>query len=377
MKGLPTTEERRVILTTDDLPPGHYPRVPKSRLTPKQVAMLSILPGLGQIYNGELGKGLMFVGVSLANAVLLSALTFHHQVTDGLAALAVAFHMQPQLMLTRPLETAHAGSPAFCIYLALIALYVAYSMREAYEHAAYMQQGSSYPRFFLGLPEVTSGSYLGHFLVLAIGLVFSIFFAKPSPPPNQITDIELVQPIPEPPAKKPPAPPKPKEQPKQEEVQKPKPVVQPKPHPQPVAIATTAPDAPPDAVTTEPQAAPPPAPAPTGGAAGGDDGGGSGGGGEDVDMGPYLADLQRKIKKAWFPPKGNESKRITVSFKIQKNGSIRSLKLKKSSGLDIADEAALTAVEKAQPFGDLPKGAGDEIDLNFTFDYNVFGGAGN
>ena len=47
----------------------------------------------------------------------------------------------------------------------------------------------------------------------------------------------------------------------------------------------------------------------------------------DVDFGPYMADLQRRIKRAWFPPKGNESKRVVVLFKVHKQGELSNLRL--------------------------------------------------
>ena len=94
-------------------------------------------------------------------------------------------------------------------------------------------------------------------------------------------------------------------------------------------------------------------------------------------MGPYMSELQRRIKKAWFPPKGNETKRVVVSFHVKKNGTLRGndVKIERSSGVNIADEAAEDAVINAAPFPPLPAGAGDEIDIKFTFDYNVFGGS--
>lgn len=98
---------------------------------------------------------------------------------------------------------------------------------------------------------------------------------------------------------------------------------------------------------------------------------------KDVDFGPYMADLQRRIKRAWFPPKGNESKRVVVVFKIHKQGELSHLRLEHGSGLAIADQAALKAVENAAPFRPLPQGASDDVDIQFTFDYNVFSGGGH
>jgi len=95
------------------------------------------------------------------------------------------------------------------------------------------------------------------------------------------------------------------------------------------------------------------------------------------DFGPYMADLQRRIKRAWFPPKGNESKRVVVLFKIHKGGELSNLSISHSSGLAIADQAALKAIENAAPFRPLPSGASNDVGIQFTFDYNVFGGGGH
>lgn len=97
---------------------------------------------------------------------------------------------------------------------------------------------------------------------------------------------------------------------------------------------------------------------------------------KDVDWGPYMADLQRRIKRAWYPPKGNESKRVKVMFKVHKDGQVTNLRMLVSSGLAIADQAALKAIENAAPFRPLPDGADDAVDIEFTFDYNVFNGGG-
>jgi TonB family protein len=97
---------------------------------------------------------------------------------------------------------------------------------------------------------------------------------------------------------------------------------------------------------------------------------------KDVDFGPYMAELQRRIKRAWFPPKDARSKRVKVIFKVHRNGEITNLRLANSSGLTAADEAALKAIQTAAPFHPLPAGAPVDVDIEFTFDYNVFNGGG-
>ena len=110
----------------------------------------------------------------------------------------------------------------------------------------------------------------------------------------------------------------------------------------------------------------------------GNPGGGGGAPGIDAlrepDFGPYMRELQRRIKLNWDPPKGNESKRVVLLFKIAKDGRLLSCRIHRSSGLPTADQAALKAVELTAPFRPLPADfKGQSIDIQFTFDYNVFG----
>lgn len=109
----------------------------------------------------------------------------------------------------------------------------------------------------------------------------------------------------------------------------------------------------------------------------GNPGGGGGAPGIDAlrepDFGPYMRELQRRIKLNWDPPKGNESKRVVLLFKIAKDGRLLSCRVQKSSGMPSADQAALKAVELTAPFRPLPgEFKGQSIDIQFTFDYNVF-----
>jgi len=94
------------------------------------------------------------------------------------------------------------------------------------------------------------------------------------------------------------------------------------------------------------------------------------------DFGPYMADLQLRIKRQWFPPKGCESKRVVAIFRVHRDGHISDLKLVTGSGVPEADDAALNAIQKASPFRALPTGASEAAGIQFTFDYNVFAGGG-
>jgi TonB family protein len=376
MPSTPKVKPRELSAPAQDFRVG----LPRATTREEKLAgWLSLLPGLGQIYNGENGKGLLFLGVTLTNIGFCCLLIFPNHVTGFLGGVAQSLGIHPMWNLKAAAEIAHEGAPALFIYVACLALFAVYAYRDARSKALRRLRGAQYPKYQLTMSEATSGSFLGHYLLLVLSMALIVFFVAPPGPVHQVTDIELVPPAPEPPPPKPkqPDPPKKEEpikikQPKQEP-KKPEP-----PKPTPVAIAVKTDTPTPDPVVQSDTPAPP-APeatsdtAPTGSGGGGaGDGGGSGDG---VDFGPYLAEMQRRIKRAWFPPKGNESKKIVLKFKIARNGSVSDIRLSRSSGLQIADEAAMTAIQNAG-LPPLPAGTDDQVEIKFTFDYNVFNGSG-
>lgn len=88
--------------------------------------------------------------------------------------------------------------------------------------------------------------------------------------------------------------------------------------------------------------------------------------------GPYMKDLEQKIKRNWTPPKGDSSKRVVINFVIGRDGRLLSAKVVKSSGVPLADRAAMSAIELTAPFRPLPpEFKGQSVPIEFTFDYNV------
>ncbi|MDX2086014.1 MAG: energy transducer TonB [Candidatus Melainabacteria bacterium] len=111
----------------------------------------------------------------------------------------------------------------------------------------------------------------------------------------------------------------------------------------------------------------------------GSPGGGGGPAGIDAlpepDFGPYIAELQRRIKRNWAPPSDNRNKRIVALFTIGRDGRLLAVNIQQSSGVQIADEAAIRAVKASAPFRPLPVNfRGSDIDVQFIFDYNVYTG---
>ncbi len=88
--------------------------------------------------------------------------------------------------------------------------------------------------------------------------------------------------------------------------------------------------------------------------------------------GPYMRDLEQRIKRNWSPPKGDSSKRVVITFTIGRDGRLLSRRVTKSSGVPLADRAAMSAIELTAPFRPLPpEFKGQSVPIEFTFDYNV------
>lgn len=350
-----------------------------SSKSPKRAALLSLVPGVGQLYNGEISKGTLFLVVTAANFSILLCVLNLQTVLAVIGQIAGAQGLQLHLESMNSIFNTYSAKVAAGVYASLILTFVTYSVKDAYDTASRKQQGVKFAKFFMGLPEVTSGSYLVHYAVMLAMLITIVLVVVPKPPQENVIEMELIQPEPPPPVPEPPKPEPVKTPPKPvEETPKPKPT------PRPVEtkqIITPAPDLP--IVENSPISAPTPEPPaatqPSGDGAPGTGGGapstgGGGGDGQDVDFSNYMAEMEKKIRKAWFPPKGNESKRVKVKFKLNSQGAVQSVRMVTSSGIAIVDEAATAAIQNASPFGDLPKGSPDVVEIKFTFDYNVFGG---
>ena len=94
----------------------------------------------------------------------------------------------------------------------------------------------------------------------------------------------------------------------------------------------------------------------------------------EADMGPYVREMQRRIKKNWDPPRGNSSSKVVLFFKITRDGRVFGVSVHVSSGDPATDRAAISAVELTAPFRPLPpEFRGNFAQIDFTFDYNYFG----
>ncbi len=88
----------------------------------------------------------------------------------------------------------------------------------------------------------------------------------------------------------------------------------------------------------------------------------------------YISLVQKQIKKQWHPPKNKTSNKVKVLFVIDKNGNLISHEIKKSSGNEKIDEAAIEAIKKAAPFPKVPDVLSEKsVTVDFDFDYKILG----
>lgn len=92
----------------------------------------------------------------------------------------------------------------------------------------------------------------------------------------------------------------------------------------------------------------------------------------EPDFGPYMKNLTKLVKKNWNPPKKNSSRYAAVFFTVNKKGEVSNIKIVKSSGDKATDVSAIYAIESVS-LPPLPKEyKGNDIDINFAFNYKVF-----
>jgi TonB family protein len=86
-----------------------------------------------------------------------------------------------------------------------------------------------------------------------------------------------------------------------------------------------------------------------------------------VDLNGYYQDMWRRIQKTWWVPKRLLFCQVELSLSINKDGSLDSLSIKKSSGDKNADRLAVIGVKRAAPFQPLPA----DVEAPHNFSYSI------
>ncbi|MCS7031656.1 MAG: TonB family protein [Gloeomargarita sp. SKYG116] len=93
---------------------------------------------------------------------------------------------------------------------------------------------------------------------------------------------------------------------------------------------------------------------------------------QDVDLGPYLSNLRRRVQQNWRPRAPDQQRQTVVGFTVNRNGQIANLRVLRSSGSPQTDAETLEAIQRAAPFGPLPEQfAYNQLEIEFTFNIYV------
>jgi TonB family protein len=87
----------------------------------------------------------------------------------------------------------------------------------------------------------------------------------------------------------------------------------------------------------------------------------------DVKVHPYLIAIQRKIEQNWKPYKEDPRMSVVVSFSIARDGNVSDIRIVTSSGDQVLDGNARSAVERSNPFGRVPPiFTGERLEITCT-----------
>ncbi len=164
----------------------------KAGLEPSVAGALSLVPGLGQLYNGDRLKGWLFLEVGAINFAILAVILCADSLSTGMAQFAVNHHFNANYALLKQLASFKLGHPGATLLFALCLAFIAFSVRDAYDRATNIRRREIYSGHFLELSEAASGSYLAHFALMGALLLLSVFLLIPAPPRTQVTEIEFV-----------------------------------------------------------------------------------------------------------------------------------------------------------------------------------------
>lgn len=97
-----------------------------------------------------------------------------------------------------------------------------------------------------------------------------------------------------------------------------------------------------------------------------------------VNFGPYLSRVKNTVQRNWYAIMPESAQRpfftqgkVSIIFRILKNGNVDALTLESSSGRIDLDRAAQGGISMSNPFEPLPKEfEGAELRIRFTFYYN-------
>lgn len=93
---------------------------------------------------------------------------------------------------------------------------------------------------------------------------------------------------------------------------------------------------------------------------------------QDVLLSGYLNMLRREVDQQWLAKEPDATYRVMVAFSVSREGEVTALRILRSSGSSLRDQAALKAVQQAAPFAPLPaRYRPSRVDVEFGFNNKV------
>lgn len=163
----------------------------ENNLSPSQVSGLSLLmPGLGQLYNGQFRKGLIFQLVAFTSYILFALMIFVSSITALLVKLSTDSKLKVNEELASVFGALHESglSPFFLVFSLIILGFVAFSARDAFQTAVKPRKSPIYRDFYVEMSEACGSSYLAHVFAMLACLVLAFFVLVPAPPKQVVTE---------------------------------------------------------------------------------------------------------------------------------------------------------------------------------------------
>jgi protein TonB len=97
----------------------------------------------------------------------------------------------------------------------------------------------------------------------------------------------------------------------------------------------------------------------------------------DPRYGEYFAELKRRIEAKWSYPREaslrGQSGKGEIRFVLRRDGSVETVEIVKSTGVDLLDSHIRNAIHEAQPFPPIPASIGgvDTIPISINFNYTL------
>ncbi|MCA9815415.1 MAG: hypothetical protein KC652_09890, partial [Cyanobacteria bacterium HKST-UBA01] len=151
----------------------------EGRNNPRTAATLSVIPGLGQVYNLQPRKGVLFFIVGTTNLFIFSILCLGKQITDLISNFGKEYGVLPNQDLIHTFSELSIHSPSVLMLLFLFLAFLTYTVRDAHDQAKGRMRSAIYKDTVIEIAEANSASYLFHISLMVSFLILAFFFILP------------------------------------------------------------------------------------------------------------------------------------------------------------------------------------------------------